>query len=237
VADLHIGAPTFNEKKALKHRKYILDDPNRKAIDLGDHCENALRDSPGTAVLCQKLSPSEQREYAAWYYGPIADRVLAIVHSNHSARSVKAADISPDELLALRIGCARLVEGTIFITVGDSRRGQQYAIYVRHSVGNCTTKSALVNGLQRQTWYNQGNDVYWCAHSHSFLHVPQTVTVPDPRHGKVKKIIQHLCCSDSFMEYDDSYAQTANHQRPTPGQVSLRLYLDRHHVEVLQLVY
>jgi hypothetical protein len=238
IADLHAGAGTFNEKKALKHRAYVLETPDRKVIDIGDSSENALRDSPGSAVYEQISPPRRQREWVKEYYRPMRGRVLGVCASNHGDRSQRAADISPDELLAEFLDANYIRwEAVLSITVGDSRRGQQYNIFVRHSVGNCTTPASIINALQRKSMRNQGCDVYWTAHAHQFVHHPQVVTIPDPRHKKIKSLTQHLCCSDSFMEYDDSYAEQFNYGRPTPGQVSLRLYRDRHHVEVAQLVY
>lgn len=236
IADLHIGAKTFNEKRALRHRDYILDHPDRKVVDLGDHTENALRDSPGNALYEQKLSPSEQRAAAKEYYSPLRDRVLCVCESNHSGRSTRLADIGPDDMLCAFLGAPLVVEGMLSVTVGDGRYGQSYNILVRHSVGNCCTPASIIAALQRKSMRVQGLDAICVGHSHQYVYYPQVAEIPDPRHKKVRVVTQHLCCSDSFMDFDDSYAQSGNYARPVPGQIALRLYKDRHEIEVVRLL-
>ena len=237
LGDLHIGASTFKEKSAYKHREYILDSPDRKVIELGDHIENGLRDSPGRAVYDQTMSPKEQRDAAKDYFAPLAGRVLGICASNHSGRSERTADISPDELLAAQLGCPEIRwEAILSITVGNSTRGHTYNVWVRHGCGNPTTRVGLLTKLQRKVARVQGCDAYLVGHSHTYMHEPMTITVPDARHGKVKVIEQQLCASDSFLEWDDSYAEELNYERPVPGKIALKLYRDRREMEVLRLL-
>lgn len=238
VSDLHYGSSHFLPKKAEKHRKYILTDPDRKVIDLGDSIENALRSSPGSSIYNQTCPPREQREWVREWYRPMRDRVLGVVASNHPDRSERESDCNPDEILTTFLGCPWIRwEAVLSITVGDSRHGQNYTIYTRHAVSNSSKPAQILNAMFAKSRAIQGCDVYWAAHNHMFLYEPLPATTPDPRHKKVKQLEQHFVMGDSFIGYDESYAEQHGYPLPTPGQVSLRLYKDVHRIDVQRLVY
>lgn len=207
-------------------------------IDLGDSTENALRSSPGSSQFQQTCPPREQREWVKEYYRPLRDRVLAVVASNHSDRSDREVDWNPDETLVSFLDCPYIRwEGVLSITVGDSRRGQNYNIFVRHAVSNSSKPAFILNAMLNKSRSIQGCDVYWAAHCHQYIYEPVPTQIPDSRHRKMKRLEQHFVMSDSFMEYEESYAEQHGFAYPTEGQASLKLYRDSHRVEVCRLVY
>jgi hypothetical protein len=238
IADLHYGSAHFLEKKALKHRAYILDDPDRKVIDLGDGTENSIRTSPGSSIFQQTCPPREQRLWVQGYYRPMRERVLAVVASNHSDRSDREVDWNPDETLVAFLDCAYVRwEAVLSITVGDSRHGQNYNICVRHMISNSSKPAVILGAMFSKSRTVQGCDAYWFAHCHQYLYEPLPADLPDSRHKKMRKLEQHFIMSDAFIDFDESYAEQHNYSPPTPGQVSLKLYRDQHRVEVKRLLY
>lgn len=241
ISDLHYGSKTFLPRKAEKHRAYILDSPDRKVIEMGDATENALSDSPGRSSFDQTCSPSEQRAWVVDYYRPMRDRVIAVVASNHAARSERKVDMSPDETLLASLDLPKenyvRWEKVLSVTVGDSRRGQNYNILVRHKMSNSAKPATILASMFAKARACQGCDVYWAAHCHQYLYEPLPADIPDPRHKRMRTLEQHFVMSDSFMGFDESYAEENNWTPPTAGQVSLRLYRDHHQVEVRRLLY
>lgn len=241
IADLHYGSAQFLEKKAMKHRTYILDHPDRKVIELGDAVENALPSSPGSSTFQQTCPPRQQRQWVKEYYRPMRERVLAVVASNHSDRSDKHVDWTPDESLVDFLDCAYIRwEAVLAITVGAPRgkqHGQQYLIFTRHKISNSARPATILNALLAKTVEVQGCDAYVVAHCHQWLHHPKPALIPDPRHKRMKVIEQHLVASDGFLDHDESYAAQHNFPLASEGQASLRLYRDRHHVEVVRNLY
>jgi hypothetical protein len=237
VADLHFGHAQHQHYKAMKHRDYIAASPDRYAIDLGDPIENALKDSPGS-IYDQRMRPRDQREYAYDWYEPISDRLLGICASNHGERSVRTADFSPEEWLADKFNVQYIrFQAVLAITVGDSRKGNQYLIHVQHGGGGAQTVGGIILKMQKTSIKTQGCHAYLRAHNHQWVHHPQTTFWPDARHGKIRKIVQHLVCSGAHLDYDESYAEGKDYPLPTEGQVSLKLYRDRPCVEVTRLTY
>ena len=238
VSCLHYGAITFMEKKAMAHRKYILADPDRKALDLGDHCENSLRSSPGEAVFQQTCSPDQQFDWVAEYYRPMGDKLLGITSGNHEDRTGKDSSIPADKWLTAVLGCPWIHwEAILSITVGDSKHGQNYTIYTRHAVSNSAKPHVILGAMVNQSRPIQDCDVYAFAHNHMYLTTSIPMQVPDPRHHKVKIKEQHFVMGDSFMARDTSYAEQRNFPLSSMGQFRLRLYKDEHLVEVGRLVY
>jgi hypothetical protein len=238
ISDLHYGSSNFLPKKAEKHRSYIVENSDRRCIDMGDSTENALRSSPGSSVFRQTCPPSEQREWVREFYRPIKDRTLAVVCGNHGDRSEKDADFIPDETLASFIDCPLIRwEGVLVVTVGDSRHGQQYTIYTRHAISQSSKPAQIMNAMFNKSRSVQGLDAYWFAHNHMFLTTSLPCQIVDTRHGKIKVREQVFLMGDSFMSYDESYADQYGYPLPTAGQASIRLYKDTHRVEVQRLVY
>lgn len=239
ISDLHYGSAQFLPKKAHKHRAYIMQDPvNRKVIDLGDSIENALKSSPGSSFFQQTCPPSEQREWVREFYRPIKEQFLGVVASNHPGRTEKEADWDADEPLVAFLDCPWIRwEAVLAITVGDSRRGQNYTIHVRHAITNSSKPAVVLSAMMNQRAVVQGCDAYWYAHNHMYLYQPVPTKVPDPRHGKLRKFDQHFVMGDAFIQRDDGYGESRNFPEPTAGQVSLRLYRDEHRVEVSRLLY
>lgn len=238
ISDLHYGSAHFNAKKAEKHRSYILAHPDRKALDLGDGIENGLRSSPGSSVYKQTCPPSEQRAWLKEWYRPMRERVLGVVAGNHEDRSERESDISPDELLVNFLDCPWIQwEAVLSVTVGDSRHGQNYSIYTRHAISNSSKPPVILGAMFNKSRAIQGCDVYWFAHNHMFMSESLPTLTPDARHGKVRERLQHFVMGDSFLDYDQSYAEQHGFPLPNPGQVALRLYRDRHYVEVVRLIH
>ena len=238
VADLHCGSKQFLEKKALKHRGYILGSPDRKVIDMGDDSENALRVSPGSSIFQQRITPSEQREWVREYYRPIKERVLCVVASNHSDRSDREVDWNPDEALVAFLDCPYIRwEAVLSVTVGDSAKGQNYNIFVRHAFSNSAKPAMILNAMVNKSRSVQGCDAYLGAHTHQFAYLAVPALLPDQRHKRMRQLEQHFVTNGAFIDHEGSYAEQHSYPYPADGQVSLRLYRDRHEVEVKRLVY
>lgn len=237
--DLHIGHPCYMKREAEAHKAYILADPDRYTVDLGDPVENCLKDSPGNGIFEQTISPRDQRLQAKAYYKDIADegRLLGICESNHPERSTKTADFSPTEYLAevLRTEFIRY-QAVFAITVGNSASGQTYLIHVRHFAGGASTPEGVQRQLRLKSAKVQGADVHLAAHCHMYTYGVEPVYQCDKR-GRLKKIEKQYATCSSFIGYDESYAEGKDYSLPPFGMVSIKLYQNRHEARLTRLVY
>jgi hypothetical protein len=237
IADLHFGHAQHETYKAMKHRDYIAASPDRYCIDLGDPMENTLKSSVGN-VYEQTMRPRDQRDYAYDWYEHIGGKLLGVCAANHGERSMREVDFSPEEWLADKFGAEYIhYQAVLAITVGDSRKGNQYLVHVHHGAGGAMTPGGIILKMQKSVLKMQGCHAYLRGHNHSWVHHVQTAFIPDPRHGKIREMSQHLINSGGFLGYDESYSDAKDYPLPTPGQVSLKMYLNEPRMEVTQLIY
>ncbi len=95
IHDLHYGNECFDAHKWNVLRDYILSEPNRYVVWVGDLMENALPGSKSNP-LTQLYSPFEQREFVVEQFKAFKDRTVAIVDGNHEYnRSSRFAGLYP----------------------------------------------------------------------------------------------------------------------------------------------
>jgi hypothetical protein len=95
IHDLHYGNECFDAHRWNILRDYILSEPNRYVVWVGDLMENALPNSKSDP-LTQIYSPLEQREFVAEQFKAFDDRTIAIVDGNHEYnRSTRFAGLYP----------------------------------------------------------------------------------------------------------------------------------------------
>jgi len=232
VSCLHVGSADFNKRRALAMRQKILDTPDCYTWDLGDQTENGLRDSPGTSVFRQVLSPSEQDEWLEDYYKPLADRgkLLGLHNSNHSYRTEKAADQSPVRHTAKYLGVPYLGwQSVLSIKVGENHK-RRYNLFSTHGNCNARTEGAVVNYLLKLRELVDLCDCYICSHVHRRIGPVERV-ISLPGKTKIKEHRAYFMSIGGFLNYG-GYAEMLNLPRPVNGTVEIRLYQTEPHVEI-----
>ena len=233
TADLHLGAQTHDPARAARHRKYILEEPDRLTWDVGDALENATKHSIGLGVFEQTLRPREQREAGREYYRPLADsgQLLGVLDSNHGQRG-KDVDANAQEILAEMLDVPFLGARVVFVFhVGRF----SYSVYSTHGKGGGTATAGRIKVLERLRNQNQGLDAYIVGHFHSNIIVPFTCQRYEPRKFKLVPHIQYGAIAAGFLDYEGSYAEAEGYDYPIPGQVSIRMYKDERKIEVVRL--
>lgn len=229
IADMHVGSPQHDAKRAEKHRRYILDSPDRRCWSLADDHENATRNSIGAGVYEQTMRPSEQQEYLEEWYRPLAEggRVLGMHESNHSVRSVNESDHSRQKELAKYHRIPWLGgQAVLKVQIGK----QAYTIHSTHGASGGTTPSAIFLALNRTRNIVQGCDVYVQGHVHQC--VSQWTNCYLPGRAHLTERPQWIGTAGSFMSYG-GYAEAKGLQVPYSHQWGFRLYRNEHRLEVV----
>lgn len=232
---LHIGAATFNERRARRFREYILADPDRYTWDLGDTVENATRDSVGAGVYEQVLSPSKQFAYAEEYYRPLieAGRLLGIHNSNHGYRSEKAVDFSPIDMLSGKLGVPFLGWQNVFsLKVGDNHK-RRYNIFSWHGKYNGRSIGGALNALVGMSNLVYNCDAYCMGHIHRRITHEDTIRLPGK--SRLREMPRKFLAAGGFIDYDDSYAEMMGLLPAMPGTGTLRFYKTEPRVELIPL--
>ena len=90
IGDTHIGEEQADIQAVKDVIKYVLENDNRYAILNGDLMNIALKSSKSD-VYSDTMKPSQQLEYTARLFQPLADngRILAIGTGNHEDRVLR----------------------------------------------------------------------------------------------------------------------------------------------------
>lgn len=148
-ADEHIGDEHSDIKRLMQRIEYVKNNPNAYCILNGDIMDNATRTSIGDTYTSE-FNPMEQLEKAVELFSPVKDKIIAITHGNHEARTYRKEGIDMSALIAAQLGIADKYTPTsalIFLRFGRVSRGIRetsgsgdvrkicYTIYALHGSG------------------------------------------------------------------------------------------------------
>jgi len=205
-SDWHWGSPQCKQSAVRKFVGRILDE-KMYWIGVGDLCENALAGTPGD-IYAQTLGPDAQIREVVQLLEPIKDYCLGMIAGNHGRRTVRAAGIDPDNLIADLLGVSYhgyTMAGRV--AVGNAH----YIIVAHHIAGGGRTIGGKANALARlaETWPIA--DIYIGGHTHLSVEFDTRVKVVNTSGGKIKHRwhTRHFCGTGSTLDYDGSYAEAA----------------------------
>jgi len=227
--DLHIGAKTYDEKKAKEVRDYIKSE-NCYWIGMGDFCECATKRSIGAGVYEQLISPNEQIKYLRSFLKPIADKCIGFVKGNHEERSFKESGTDIADVICYELGmpyCGWECFGSI---CGDRKA---YKFYAVHSYTSNKTGGLALNTLERDIERMFGNfQIIMRGHTHkNVVHITEYFEI-DTRNNMVLVRPRVHLITGHYLKRADSYASARPMRGDPPGTIALELDL-RHHKDFM----
>lgn len=203
--DLHVGDPRSNLPLFQKFIKYILDEPNRYLLYIGDNINNAIKSSVSN-VYQEIMSPDEQKDWLIDELYPARDRFLCFVPGNHEARTKRESDISIVKDIARALGKKDLYredESFLKITLGkqSSNKRVSYHVWAVHGTGGGATPGAVLNRMYKASTMVEGVDIYIQGHAHQKIGYKYSKRVFDPYNNKIRHAPMLTACSASWLEY------------------------------------
>lgn len=176
-ADEHIGDPHSDLEALQKRIDHVRDTENAYCLLNGDLIDNATTTSVGDTYT-QTASPMEQINTALRMLEPIKNKILAITHGNHEARTYRKEGIDISYVMAVQLGLFERYSPTsalIFLKLGHnlSHSGeykQCYTIYMLHGSGGGRKEGAKAVRLADMASIID-TDIY----IHSHTHLPMTM--------------------------------------------------------------
>lgn len=145
--DEHIGDEHCDLKRLKERIEYVANTKNVYCVLNGDLVDNATKTSIGD-TYAQEFNPMEQLKTAVELFEPIKDKILAITHGNHEARTYRKEGIDLSYLLAAQLGLTDRYTPTsalLFVRLGKETRNRKnangkvrqicYTIYMLHGSG------------------------------------------------------------------------------------------------------
>ena len=210
ISDVHIGDKTTNLKAFKEVIERIKNEPNTYTILNGDLCNIALKNSKSD-IYSDELTPMEQVLQIINFLEPIKDKILVMSNGNHEDRITKDTSIDVLYLVAKQLKLEQVYSSSwwyLYLSFGycNKHRPLLYTISGYHGAGNSTTSSAKLNRAKRMSQVVLA-DCYIMSHVHDPITTKGIIYVPDYQHRSIVKKEMYYCISNSFVEYEGSYAE------------------------------
>ena len=171
-ADEHIGDEHSDLERLKQRIEYVANTPSVYCVLNGDIIDNATKTSIGD-IYANEFNPMQQLEEAVRLFKPLKDKILAITHGNHEARTYKKEGIDLSYLLAVQLGLFERYSSTsalIFLRFGKSRNHssmakQCYTIFMLHGSGGGRKEGAKAIRLADMSSIIDA-DIYIHSHTH-----------------------------------------------------------------------
>ena len=206
LADVHIGDPLHDKKRAKQFINEVLEKENRYVIVNGDIINNATKHSVSD-VYGEELTPNEQIEETVNLLKPIKDRILVITEGNHEARTYRQDGVLIMYQVAKRLNIFHSYsEGAylLFVKFGKSQgrkcRKMPYAIYGKHGHGGGRKVGAKAIRLFEMAEVIDA-DVFIHSHTHVPMVLRKTFYRVDYRNEKATQIEQLFINTNAFLNY------------------------------------
>lgn len=207
LADLHIGDIHSDGKKIQEWLTYIRETENCFTILNGDLCDNAIRTSIGDTYSAT-LSPMLQLEQAVKLFGPIREKILAVLPGNHEARTWKTDGIDMTQLICSQLEISERyspASALVFVQVGRQNGHKNYlpvlySLYCVHGSGGGKKEGAKLQRLVDLSSIVDA-DIYIHSHTHLPMVARNAYYRVNTRHCTVEKIDRLYVNTSSSLEY------------------------------------
>lgn len=232
--DLHIGAKTYNEKKAFEVRDYIKDN-NCIWLGMGDFQECATKRSVGSGVYDQTMTPEEQVNYTLDLLTPIADKCIGYVKGNHEERIYKDTGIDIGNWVCGHLGIP-YNEWEFFGIISAPKKC--YTVYAIHSYTSAKTGGLALNKTEQDIEKMLGSvDIIMKGHTHKrIVHLTEYFDINVFDNSVVVKQRANLI-TGHFLEREGSYAASKPMRGDPAGTIALQLDMNRHRAKSIKPIY
>lgn len=210
ISDVHIGDKQADLKAFKDTIDRIKNEPNTYTILNGDLCNVALKNSKSD-VYSDDLTPMEQVLKVIEFLEPIKDKILVMSNGNHEDRITKETSIDVLQLVAKQLRIEQVYSPSwwyLYLGFGESNKHKNvlYTITGYHGSGNGNTTGAKANRAKKMSQVVLA-DIYIMSHVHEPINTKGVIYVPDYQHRSIVKKEMYYSISNSYVEYEGSYAE------------------------------
>ena len=210
ISDVHIGDKTANLKAFKEVLERIKNEPNTYTILNGDLCNVALKNSKSD-VYSDELTPMEQVLQIIKFLEPIRSKVLVLSNGNHEQRITNDTSIDVLWLVAKQLGIEQVYSPSwwyLYLSFGNTNKNRPalFTISGYHGSGSSQTTGAKANKVKKMSQVVLA-DIYLMSHVHEPIQTKGIMFMPDYQHKTIVKKDMYYCISNSFVEYEGSYAE------------------------------
>lgn len=212
ISDVHIGDKNSNAKAFKEVLDRIKNEPNTYTILNGDLCNVALKSSKSD-VYEDEMTPMEQVLQLIKYLEPIKQKILVISSGNHEERIKRDTSVDVLWLVAKQLGIEEVYSPSwwyLYLSFGFNKekcdRKLLYTLTGYHGNNGGSTSGGKINKVKKMGQVVIA-DCYIMSHVHEPINTKSIIFTPDYQHKTIVKKEMYYCISNSFVEYQGSYAE------------------------------
>lgn len=226
--DIHVGAPTFDEKAFLNTVDYIKkNDGVYWALD-GDCIENIILDCVASSYD-QTILPSDQAQWLVNVLKPIRQRGLYGIAGNHTLRTKKKAYYDIMQGICRELDLKYLnIGGYVQFQIGK----QLYTMATQHGDSGAQNWELEVKRLRNN--YPEA-ELFILGHDHTLMFEPK----PYEAIGKDNRVYEKcvlFCRAGNYLGFAD-YARTRSYERKITGSLNIKFHADTHLITGYKMQY
>lgn len=210
ISDVHIGDKTANLKAFREVLERIRTEPNTYTILNGDLCNVALKTSKSD-VYADEMTPMEQVLEVIRFLEPIKDKILVMSNGNHEDRITRDTNIDILYLVAKQLKIEQVYSSSwwyLYLTFGKDKKGRKitYTLTGYHGSGGGRKSGGKINRLEEMSQVVIA-DCYIMGHLHKPIATKGIIYTPYFQSKTLTKQEMYYLMTNSFVEYDNSYAE------------------------------
>lgn len=210
ISDIHIGDKTCNIKAFEEVLERLKNEKDTYTILNGDLCNIALKTSKSDSYEAT-ITPMQQVLTLVKYLEPIKDKILVMSLGNHEERIKKDTNIDILWIIAKQLGIEDRYSPSwwyLYLSFGmtNKHRPMLYTITGYHGSGGGSTSGGKINKVKKMGQVVIA-DIYIMSHVHEPINTKAIIFTPDYQHKSIVKKELYYCISNSFVEYQNSYAE------------------------------
>jgi predicted phosphodiesterase len=205
LSDIHFGATGIKEETFKPYINMVKNNENTYMILNGDLIEAAQRNSPGSSIFQQEISPQGQIEWMNDTFEPIKDKILATVEGNHEKRFTKNCGISVMKNFARELKIP-FVPAQAFVRI--ALKNNAYTLFITHGSSGAKLPHTRMANVLNLTRFIGGADILAMGHVHDLAHSTIVMKSPDHREKRIIDKTIHLVLTGHFLPYDNYAAES-----------------------------
>jgi len=225
LGDIHLGSPEC-DIEMLKSVVAKIKKRKCKVLLMGDLIDMGLRESPGSSVYSQTISPGDQVKEIVKILSPIKHQILSSVMGNHCYRVSKSCGIDISEQISNLLGCNY---GKYQCINNINVNNQIYNIFPTHGAGSGQTTESRVNSFKKYLEQIE-SDVLVFGHVHDIHSRVFSRRVVGKNGLEMKN--SYMVLAGNLLSSDSGYGEMRGYAALRKGCPLIKLYPNTHKVEV-----
>ena len=212
ISDVHIGDKTANIKAFKEVLERIKNEPNTYTIINGDICNFAFKNSKSD-VYSESISPMNEILEAIKYLEEVKSKILVLCSGNHEDRLARETNVDAMYLIAKQLGLEDLYSPSwwyLYLSFGKGEKGRKlnYTLTGYHGGSGMGGRKSgsKINRLEEMSQVVIA-DIYLMAHVHKPIATKGIIYTPYYQSKTLTKQEMYYLISNSFVEYEGSYAE------------------------------